>query len=71
MASVCVICRRPLADKQRAHAKTCLPRCRKALSRRGRVALAPAPEPDKLPDRQEPLELLVEQAHAGSTTATV
>ena len=72
MASVCVICRRPLADKQRAHAKTCSARCRKALSRRSRVTPigVTSESAGALPDRADVLRRLDAASRAGSVRAT-
>ena len=71
MAAGCVICGRSLHDKQRSHAKTCSPRCRKALSRRS-ARLAPiGAASGELPDRDELLRRLDEQSAGGSTRATL
>jgi hypothetical protein len=69
MPSACVICGRALTEKQRSHAKTCGPKCRKALSRRTRVARAPTPA--ALPDRETLLARLDRQSAEGSVNATL
>jgi hypothetical protein len=64
MAFVCVVCGHPLADKQRAHAKTCSAPCRRAQSRRSRRALKVVEGqevPAGIADRAELLRRLDEQ----------